>query len=121
MNMDSNDELKEMDFKNRLCYYFDDMIKIEDFDLDNISIDKKSNENILVYNNLYKILVDSKPLCVRFNKIDGFIRVYDGTRYLVIFGREKCNSIYNRIRYLVSVKGVITYIVSHDYAKTKLD
>ena len=121
MNMDSNDELKEMDFKNRLCYYFDDMIKIEDFDLDNFSIDKKSYENILVYNNLYKLLVDSKPLCIRFNKIDGFIRVYDGTRYLVIFGREKCNSIYNRIRYLVSVKGIITYIVSHNYAKTKLD
>ena len=119
--MDSNDELKEMDIKNRLCYYFDDMIKIEDFDPDNILIDKKSYENILVYNNLYKILVDSKPLCVRYKKTDGFIRVYDGTRYLVIFGREKCNSIYNRIRYLVSVKSGITYTISHDYAKTKLD
>ena len=42
--MESNDELKENDIKNRTCHYFDDAIKIEDFDLDNISIYKKSNE-----------------------------------------------------------------------------
>ena len=28
--MDSNDELKEIDIKNRICYYFNDTIKIED-------------------------------------------------------------------------------------------
>ena len=66
MNMDSNDELKEIDIKNTCCY-FDYIIKIEDFDLNNISIDEKSNENILVYNISYKILIDR------------FIRVYDGT------------------------------------------
>ena len=32
--MESNDELKEIDIKNRTCYYFDDIIKIEDFDFD---------------------------------------------------------------------------------------
>ena len=41
-------QLKEIDIKNRTCYYFDDMIKIEDFDLRNILIDEKSYENILV-------------------------------------------------------------------------
>ena len=39
--MESNDELEEIDIKNCTCCYFDDMIKIEDFDLDNILIDKK--------------------------------------------------------------------------------
>ena len=29
-----------------MCYYFDDKIKLEDFDLDNILIDKKSHKNI---------------------------------------------------------------------------
>ena len=48
--MGSDDELKEINIKNRTCYYFDDIIKIEDFDLDNISIGKKSYKNILVYN-----------------------------------------------------------------------
>ena len=34
----------------------------EDFDLDNILIDEKSYENILVHNNSYKILIGAKPL-----------------------------------------------------------
>ena len=41
--------LKEINIKNLTCYYFDDMIKIEDFDFDYISLDEKSYENILVY------------------------------------------------------------------------
>ena len=31
MNMKHNDELKEMDSKNRTCYWFDDAIEIDDF------------------------------------------------------------------------------------------
>ena len=45
--MDSNNELKEIHIKNRTCYYFDDIIKIEDFIFNNILIVKKSFENIL--------------------------------------------------------------------------
>ena len=49
IKMESNVKLKEIDIKNRACYYFDHIIKIEDFDLDNILIDEKSYENILIY------------------------------------------------------------------------
>ena len=52
---------------------------VEDFDIDNILIDKKSHENILIYGISYKTLIGSKPLRIRFDKIDGFIRIYDGT------------------------------------------
>ena len=41
----------------------------------------KNRMKILFYNILYKILIDSKPLRTRFDKIDGYIRVYDGARY----------------------------------------
>ena len=41
--MESNDQLKEVDIKNRACYYFDDIIKIEDFDPDNFLIGEISN------------------------------------------------------------------------------
>ena len=58
---------------------------------------------------------------IRFDKIDGFIRVNDETKYLVLFGSEKYDSIYNRIRYLISVKCGTTYIISHHYAKIKVD
>ena len=78
--MESNDELKEINIKDHKCYYFNDIIKIKDFNLDNILIDEKSQENTLFYNILYKTLVDAKQLRIRFEKIDGFIRIYDGTR-----------------------------------------
>ena len=38
--MESSDKLKETDIKNWMCYYFDDIIKIKDFDLDHILVDK---------------------------------------------------------------------------------
>ena len=84
--MESNDKLK--DIKTRTCYYFDDIIKINDFDLDKIFIDERWYENILVYNISYKSLIDSMPLRITFDKVDGFIRVYDGTEYIVLFASE---------------------------------
>ena len=117
--MDSNDELRETDIKNRICYYFDDIIKIENFNLDNILIDEKSYKSILVYNISYKTLIDDKALHIRFNKINGYIRVYNSARYLVLFGSEKNDFICNRIRYLIGVKAGITYEVSLNYTKTK--
>ena len=61
-------------------------IKIEDFDLDNILRDEKWYKNILVYSILCKTLIGAEPLRIRFDKVDEFIRIYDGTRYLVSFG-----------------------------------
>ena len=68
-----------------------------------------------------KPLIDSKPLCIRFDKTDRFIRIYDGPRYLVLFIIEKYDSIFNKVRYLISVKSGMTYIISHNYAKIKVD
>ena len=87
--MESKYKFKKIDIKNRICYYFDDIIKIEDFDLDSILIDEKSYKNISVYNISYKNLIDSKPLHIRFGQIDGFFRVYNGTRYLLLFVSKK--------------------------------
>ena len=44
---------------------------------------------------------------MRFNKIDGFIRVYYETRYLVLFGNEKYDFIYDRIRCFIRLKSGI--------------
>ena len=41
-------------------------------------------------------MIGPKPVCIRFDKANGFIRVYDGTTYLVLFGDEKYNFIYKR-------------------------
>ena len=38
----------------------------------------------LITNISYKTMIDAKLLRIRFDEVDGFIRVYDGTRYLVL-------------------------------------
>ena len=117
--MESNSKLKEISIKNRTCYYFDNIIKFKNFDIDNILIDEKSYENILVYDISYKTLIGAKPLRIRLYKVNGFIRIYDGTRYLVLFELEKYDATFNRIRYLIGVKSGI--IISHYCVKIKID
>ena len=102
-----NNEFKKVNIKNSTCCYFGDIIKLEDFDTDNISIDKT--------------LIGSKALGIRFDKIDWFIRIYDGTRYLTLFNSEIYIAINDRIRYLVSLKSGITYIFPHYFPKVKVD
>ena len=69
--MESNNKLKETDLKNRICHYFDNIIKFKDFDFNNILIDE--------------------------------------------------NFIYSSIRYLIGVKNVIIYVISHNYVKVRVD
>ena len=117
-------KIKEIDIKNCTCYYFNDIIKIENFDLDNILIDEQSYENILVYNIQkfisYKNFIAAKSLHIRFDKTDGFVRVYDETRYLVLFRSEKYYFIYNRIRYLISAKSTLHMLFLIIMEKSKL-
>ena len=110
-----------MRIKNRTCYYFDNIIKLEGFNVNNILIDKKLHENILIYGTSYKILIDPKPLHIRFDQIDGLIRIYDGAKYLTLFGLEEYEVVYDRIRYLISLKSGITYIFPHYFVKIELD
>ena len=79
-----NNELKKVRIKNCACYYLNDIIELEDFDLD-ISTDEKSHKNILIYGIWYKTLIGSKLLQIRIIRI---IRIYDGNRYLTLFGTK---------------------------------
>ena len=73
----------------------------------------------MVYGISYKTLIGAKPFCIRFDKVDGFIKVYDEAIYLVFFGPKKYDALFNRIRYLISQKSGITYVFSHSYHCTK--
>ena len=50
---------------------------------------------------------------IRFDKIDGFIKIYNGTIYLVLLGPEKYGTSYDRISYLISLESWIIYIFAH--------
>ena len=39
--MESQDELKEVDIKNRTCYYFDDIVRVIDIDFNDILLNEK--------------------------------------------------------------------------------
>ena len=116
-----DNEFSKVCIKNCTCYYFDDIIKFEDFDIDNILIDEKSHENISIYDISNKTLIGPKSLRIRFNSVDEFILVYDGTRYLILGDSEKYDVICRRNRYLISLKSCIKYIFSHYYAQIKVD
>ena len=74
----------------------------------------------MIHDILYKTLIDPKPLRIKFDKIDKFIRTYNGTRYLTLFGCEKCDVICIRIRCLIGLKSSFTYGFFHYYTKIKV-
>ena len=43
--MESNNELIEINIKNRKCYYIDDIISINDLNFSNILLNEKSYKN----------------------------------------------------------------------------
>ena len=59
--MKSN-KLKEVDIKNRICYYFDHIINSNDFDLDNILLVEKSHETLSIYDVACKTPCAARPL-----------------------------------------------------------
>ena len=96
--MESKDESKEIDIKNRTCYCLDNTVIVwdifggyfiysEDILFDE-KLYKEKNGNILIYNISHKTFMGWKPLRIRFDKIDGFIKIYDGTKYLVLFNNH---------------------------------
>ena len=54
-------------------------------------------------------MISARPTC-KVDEVDGLISAYNGTRYLVLFGPEKYDAIYNRIRSLKSQESGIIQI-----------
>ena len=52
----------------------------------------------MIYDISYKVFMGVKPLRIRLDEIDGFIKTYDGIRYLVLFRPGWYYEIYNNIR-----------------------
>ena len=50
---------------------------MKDIDSDNILLNEKSYENVLVDGNLYRTLIGAKPLHIMYGKVDRFIRDND--------------------------------------------
>ena len=55
-----------------------------------------------------------------FDKLDGFIRDYDGTKYLVLFSTEKYDVTFDWDKYLIGLKSRIKYVFFIIMQKSKL-
>ena len=123
---ESKDELKEIDIKNRTCYYFDNVMRAWDIDVEidfsDISLEEKlykeNNENILIHEISYKSSTDAKPLLIRYDKIDGFIKIHNKIRYLVLF--DWCDKVYDRIKHLISENVVLQIVLIIILQKSEL-
>ena len=125
--MESEDKLNEIDIKNRTCYYFEAVIKFWDRDINfsDILLDKnwykERNENILVYDISYKTSTGARLLRIRLDKIDGFIKIHDKIRYLVLFDYSYCDKVCDKIKYLISEKSSTTDSINHNFARIRID
>ena len=87
-----------------------------------IVLDKTFYENISVYDILYKTSTCLKPLCTKFDKIDGFIIVLGGkVKHLIIFDYGLFNKICDKIKYLISKKSGIANSINHNFGKITID
>ena len=120
--MKSKNELKEIESKNFVCYYFDDISNGTKINFSHILLNKKLYGNISVYNISYKTLTVSKPLHIRFDKVDEFIITPDGKiKNLVLFEYGLLDKMFDKIKYLISKTSGITNSINYNFEKIKID
>ena len=61
-------------------------------------------------------------MCIRLDKIDGFIRVRGGEpTHLVLFDNGLFDKVFNKIKYVISEKYGITDSINHNFGKIGID
>ena len=85
-------EVKQTEIKNRIYYFYNDMINLKDFESNLLKIDKKHYKGIHIYyigyitikniNNCESIY-SVNPLYVLVNHANGYIEEKNGNKYLV--------------------------------------
>ena len=110
MEMEIN-EFKKVGIKIRMCYFFDDIIEIQNFDFDNNILDEKCEGNNLMYDVLYKTMIGAKPLDIMFDKVNGFITDYDEVKYLILFVLGKYDAFFDRIIYKNKTKKSVFFLI----------
>ena len=73
----------------------------------------------MIFDISYKTFIGAKT--IGFDKVDGVIKVYDGNRYLELFGPRIYNAIYDRINYLINRKSEAKYIINQNFARIRID
>ena len=96
--------IKEINIKNRTCYFFDDMINIKRFDPNLLKIDKNSYKNIGIYYICYITVKDSdyvkinsvSTLYLIISEVLGHIEEKNKSKYLVFDSANENNEVLKR-------------------------
>ena len=91
-------ELKQINIKNRTCYFYNDIINLDEFDVSKIKVDKKDFNDIDIYYLGYEhkkkisecdVKNSVNPLYLRIADINGqFEKGKDDALYLIISGND---------------------------------
>ena len=94
--------VKEINIKNQTCYFFDDMVNIEDFDPSLLKIDKKSYKNINIFYIGYITVKDSDYVKIKsvntlyliISEVNRYFKEKNGIKYLIFNSTEKNKEIF---------------------------
>ena len=127
---------KQMNIKSRTYYFYNDLIKLFDFDPNMLKLDKKKNfKGINIYyigyvtkKEEYKIN-SVNPLYLLIYKIDGFVEEKGGNKYLNITLTKNNDEVFKKyVEVLSGIKSGIEKINNNksgeyekDYMKIKFD
>ena len=100
--------IKEINKRNRICYFLDDMIKIKDFNPDVLKIDKKSYKNTDIYyigyitmKYFYYVKINSvNPLQLIIDKVDGYIEEKNENKHVTLVSTDKNKEVLIKYRNL---------------------
>ena len=112
--MEINNKVKDIDIKNRLHYFFNDIINIESFNPNNIKIDENPYKNIIIYYIEYVTIKKYVKICSAnslyfiFRGVNEYFEKINKSKFLVLFptneSKEKTKThkeLYNKIRDLI--------------------
>ena len=92
----------------------------------------KYYSQVFLDESLHKTSTSLKPLLIKFDKIDGFMKAHGGElRYFVLSDYGLFDKIYDKIKYLINFydkikylinkKSAVTDSINHNFGKIKID
>ena len=129
--------IKQIDIKNRIYYFYNDMTDIKIFDSQLLKIDKKSYKNIGIYNigyitikkiDDYENIYSVNPLYLIIDHASGYIEEKGVNKYLVFDSTDenkellkKHNDVFNGIRNKIKKVSGDECVYEKDYMRIKLN
>ena len=89
-------ETKQINIKNRTCYFYNDIIDLKNFNAKLLKIDKKSYKDLDIYYIGY-ITIKKKNLYLRIDHARGYTEENNGNKYLIFDSVDEKKSIKKNI------------------------